>query len=129
MYTNLNKNIQIISVLSLTIILVFTSFTLINAQAPNTKAIKIGLNIRAPNFLAYIAEEIGYFKKNNVDVNLTLFQNYNDAIKAYSNGELDGIFVVYSDAIIQDSWGIDTKVVYNIDSSSKADVIVGNGII
>ncbi len=66
------------------------------------------------------------FKKNNVAVNLTLIQNYGDVIKSYANGDFDGIFSVYSDAIIQQSEGINTKVVYNVESSSFADAIVGN---
>ena len=77
--------------------------------------------------LTYIAQEKGYFKKNNVDVNLTLLQNYGDVVKNYTNGDFDGIFSVYSDVIVHNSMGIDTKVVYNVDSSSYADAIVGKG--
>jgi NitT/TauT family transport system substrate-binding protein len=59
-------------------------------------------------------------------VNLTLIQDYTDAIKDYVNGEHDGMFIVYSDALIQNSEGIDTKVVYNIDTSADADAIIGS---
>jgi NitT/TauT family transport system substrate-binding protein len=77
--------------------------------------------------LTFIAQEKGYFKKNNVDLNLTLLQNYGDVVKNYANGDFDDIFSVYSDVIVQNSMGIDTKVVYNVDSSSYADAIVGKG--
>ncbi len=80
-----------------------------------------------PYLLAYIAEEKGYFEKNNVAVNLTLIQNYGDAISDYSNGDYDGMFLVYPDSIIQNAEGINTKVVYNLDTTTKGDAIVGNG--
>ncbi len=80
-----NYKIKIIIVLSLFLILVFNSFTIINAQTLNKKPLKIGLTLWVPNYLAYIAQEKGYFKKNNVDVNLTLIQNYADAINALFN--------------------------------------------
>ncbi len=62
-----------------------------------------------------------------MDVNLILVQNYDDVIMKYFNGEVDRIFAVYSDAIIQQSKGIDTKIVYNPDSCYNADAIVGKG--
>ncbi|HEY0579761.1 MAG TPA: ABC transporter substrate-binding protein, partial [Candidatus Nitrosocosmicus sp.] len=121
--------IHAIIVFSLAFSLLFSNlFILSNAQRINkTPPIKMGITVWVPNFLAYVAQEKGIFKKNNVDVNLTLLQNYGDVIKAYSNGEMNGIFTVYSDAIIQHSSGVNTKVVYNVDSSFKADAIVGKG--
>jgi NitT/TauT family transport system substrate-binding protein len=55
-----------------------------------------------------------------------LVRDYADAVRGYANGDYDGIFIVYSDALIQNSEGIDTKVVYNIDTSYYADAIIGN---
>ena len=129
MSNKINKKIQIILITSLILILVLHSFTsVVDAQTiPIKKPIKLGFDLWAPDLLTYVAQEKDYFKKNNVDVNITLLQNYDDVIKAYTNGDFDGIFTVYSDAILQNSWGIDTKVVYNVDSSSYADEIVGNG--
>jgi NitT/TauT family transport system substrate-binding protein len=127
MKKNIKNNVSLLLIFNILIMLLFSnSYTIVNAQ--NTKIpIKLGITLWVPNFLAYIAQEKGYFKKNNVEVNMTLLQNYNNVINNYSNGEFDGIFTVYSDAIIQHSTGIDTKVVYNVDSSFKADAIVGKG--
>jgi NitT/TauT family transport system substrate-binding protein len=109
------------------IVILFSSlFNLIEAQISNEKPIGFSVNIWAPNFLVYVAQEKGYFEKNNVNVNLTLIQDYADAVRDYSNGEYDGMFIVYSDALIQDSEGIDTKVIYNTDTSYDADPIIGN---
>jgi NitT/TauT family transport system substrate-binding protein len=129
MLNRVNDKISTIVVFSIVIsLLSSSSVVLINAQMINKiPPIKIGMTVWVPNFLAFIAQEKGFFKKNNVDVNLTLIQDYNNAINTYSNGEVDGIFTVYSDAIIQHSAGVNTKVVYNVDSSFKADAIVGKG--
>ncbi|CAN5887465.1 ABC transporter substrate-binding protein [soil metagenome] len=99
---------------------------LVDAQISDGEPINLVLTLWIPNFLAYIAQEKGYFEKNNVDVNITLNQDYADAVRDYSNGEYDGMFIVYSDALIQNAEGIDTKVVYNIDTSYYADVILGS---
>jgi NitT/TauT family transport system substrate-binding protein len=104
----------------------FNLFKLIEAQISNEKPIEFSINIWAPNFLAYIAQEKGYFEKNNVNVKLSLIQNYRDAVKDYVNGENDGMFIVYSDALIQDSGGVETKVVFNTDTSNGADAIIGS---
>ena len=109
------------------IILFFNPLVSTNAQSVAKKPIKLALTVWVPNFLSYVAQEKGFFNKNNVEVNITLVQNYGNAVKAFSNGEFDGMFIVYSDAIILNSEGIDTRVVYNLDSSDSADAIVGNG--
>jgi NitT/TauT family transport system substrate-binding protein len=126
-YYRINIKIKTIIVFSIIILLFSNSFVLINAQTLNKTPIKLGMDLWVPNFLAFVAHEKGIFKKNNVDVNVTLLPKYGDAVNIYSNGELDGIFAVYSDIIIQQSKGIDTKVVYNLDSSYNADAIVGKG--
>ena len=127
MKKNIKNNVSLLLIFNILILLLFSnSYTIVNAQSTKIP-IKLGITLWVPNFLAYIAQEKGYFKKNNVEVNMTLLQNYGNVVNNYSNGEFDGIFTVYSDAIIQHSTGIDTKVVYNVDSSFKADAIVGKG--
>jgi len=127
MKMTLNNKLFYFLVFDIMLLFLFSSFNLTNAQKMEKSPIKVGINFWVPNFLAFIAQEKGIFKKNGVDVNVTLIPNYADELNAYSNGDLDGTFIVYSDAIIQHSNGIDTKVVFNTDSSYKADVIVGNG--
>jgi NitT/TauT family transport system substrate-binding protein len=82
------------------------------------------LTLWPPNFLAYIAQEKGIFEKNGVNVQLLFDKDYFNAVEQYDNDEADGITPVFSDAMIQDSNGVDTKVVYNIDSSQSGDAIV-----
>jgi NitT/TauT family transport system substrate-binding protein len=111
-----------------TILIIFSSsFNLVSAQIVNEKPIRLAVIVFTPYLLAYLAEEKGYFEKNNVAVNLTLIQNYGDAIRDYSNGDYDGMMLVYPDSLIQNAEGINTKVVYNLDTTTKGDAIVGNG--
>src|SRR5690349_6695032 len=110
MFEKTGKKMQIILISSI-IIIFLSSFNLVSAQISNEKPIRLALAVWAPNFLAYIAEEKGYFEKNNVAVNLTFVQNYGDAIRDYSNGYYDGMLLVYADSLIQNSEGINTKVV------------------
>lgn len=120
-----SKKIPTILISSI-IIIFLSSFNLVSAQISSEKPLRLSVGVWPPNFLAYVAQEKGYFEKNNVDVNLTLVQDYADTLRDYGDGEYDGIFVVYSDAIIQDSEGIDTKVVFNTDISNDADPIIGS---
>ncbi len=60
-----------------------------------------------------------------MNVEIKLVPDYIQAVKLYENGDFDGIFEVYSDAILQQNQGIYTKVVYNTDLSDTGDVIVG----
>ncbi len=119
-----HKKMHIILVSSI-IILFSGSFNLVSAQISSEEPLRISVGVWAPNFLAYVAQEKGYFEKNNVDVNITLVQDYAATLRDYVDGEYDGMFVVYSDALLQDSEGIDTKVVFNTDISNGADPIIG----
>jgi NitT/TauT family transport system substrate-binding protein len=125
MFENPSKKMHMIIISSI-IIIFLSSYNLVSAQTSNEKPLRISVGVWPPNFLVYVAQEKGYFEKNSVDVNLTLVQDYADTLRDYANREYDGIFVVYSDAIIQDSEGIDTKVVFNTDIAKNADPIMGS---
>ncbi len=87
--------------------------------------IKLGVKVWAPDFFSYVAQEKGFFHKNNVNVELKLVQDYQEILSDYANGEFDGMIPVYSDVIYQNSQGIDSRVVYAIDFSNTGDVIIG----
>ena len=100
--------------------------TLAGAQVSDGEPINLALTLWVPNFLVYVAQEKGFFEKNNVDVNVTLNREYLDMVRGYVEGEYDGTFLVYPDSILQNSEGIDTKVVFNTDISYDSDAIIGN---
>jgi NitT/TauT family transport system substrate-binding protein len=103
--------------------LVFT--TIASANAITGEPIKLGLDVWVTDFLPFIAQEKGFFEKNNVNVQLTLVPDYLQMIDGYYAGQFDGIMGVYADVIFQHSQGTDSKVVFAVDYSDTADVIVG----
>ena len=74
-----------------------------------------------PNFLAYLADEKGLFEKNGVNVELLFYPDYHEVVERYALGEADGLTLVFSDAILQNAAGVETKVVYTLDDSRFGD--------
>jgi len=96
------------------------------AKRPEAKPpIKIAINSWAGHAHAYVAKEKGYFEKNGARVELVFEKDYVPSRQRYIDGKADGIFGVYADAILQDSEGISSRVVYISDFCISADVIVG----
>jgi NitT/TauT family transport system substrate-binding protein len=85
----------------------------------------MGVKVWAPDFFLYLAQEKGFFHKNDVNVELTLVQDYQQILSEYFEGQFDGMVPVYSDAIYQNSQGLNSKVVYAMDFSNTGDVIIG----
>ena len=73
----------------------------------------------------FIASERELFGDDELVVNISLVQEYSENVKRFVQGEFDGIFEVYSDALLQYAQGIPIKVVYAPDFSSGGDVLVG----
>ncbi len=64
MYSNSNKNIQKIFVISLIVIFVSHSITSLNIHIASKKPTRSGPSIWIHHFLGYDTEEKGYFKKD-----------------------------------------------------------------
>ncbi len=88
--------------------------------------IRLGFPVWAPNFFSYLAQEKGFFEKNNVKVEITMIPNSVPILNKYTDGELDGIIAVYSDVLFLNSEGVESKIVYGTDFSNTADVIIEN---
>ncbi len=108
-----------LSIILLTIILIS------GCAKKEQRPIKISINVWPGYAHAFIAKEKGFFKKNNVDVELILKKNITESAELYKNGEVDGFFDVLADVIMFNSEGITTKVVYISDYSDAGDVIMG----
>jgi NitT/TauT family transport system substrate-binding protein len=87
--------------------------------------VKISINVWPGYAHAFIAQEKGFFEKNDVDVKLILKKNISESAELYKNGEADGFFDVWTDVVMINSEGIPTQVVYVADYSDSGDVIIG----
>ena len=106
----------------MSIVLYSSNFQAIVNGQETTAPVRLATVVWAPHFFAFLAQEKGFFEKNHVNVEVKLVTDYTEALKSYEVGDLDGLFEVYSDAILQQSQGIDTKVVYNTDVSDAGDL-------
>ena len=97
----------------------------VSAKVEEKKPIKIGISIWQGYAHAFIAQEKGFFGKNNVSVELVFKKGVAESIELYKSGEVDGVFNVFADIILINSKGIPTKVVYVPSYSESGDVIIG----
>ena len=86
--------------------------------------ITIAINIWPGYANAFIAQEKEFFNNNGVNVKLILTETYTQAQELYINGDVDGIFEVYTDTIFHNSEGIKSQVVFISDYSDTADVLI-----
>ncbi len=97
----------------------------VSAGVEEKKPIRIGTSVWQGYAHAFIAQEKGFFGKNNVSVELVLKKGVEESIALYKSGEVDGVFNVFADVILVNSKGIPTKVVYVPSYSESGDVIIG----
>ncbi|HHT9147259.1 MAG TPA: ABC transporter substrate-binding protein [Candidatus Wunengus sp. YC61] len=97
----------------------------VSARVEEKKPIKIGISIWQGYAHAFIAQEKGFFGKNNVSVELVFKKGVEESIELYKSGKVDGVFNVFADMILINSKGIPTKVVYVPSYSESGDVIIG----
>ena len=72
----------------------------------------------------YIAQEKGYFKENNVDVQLEKIEGDVERRAAIASGNLDAIALTLDSMIVLRSNGIPLKTVMAIDASNGGDGLV-----
>jgi len=89
------------------------------------KPLKIAINVWPGTAHAFISKEKGFFRKNNVDVELILKKDITESTQLYKDNEVDGVFNVFPDIIVMNAQGIHAKVVYVADYSDTGDVIIG----
>lgn len=122
-------NLKIIGVIVLAAIVVITIALLQNPILKNDKSEPIVITVHAwPGYAdIFIAQEKGFFEKNNVKVKIMFTPGIFESHELYLNGDADAIFQPYSDSILDNSLGAHSKVVYVMDISTTGDVIVGLG--
>lgn len=78
------------------------------------------------NMFAYLANDLGIFKKHGLDVQLNNFSSYSSSVQAFLAGHLDIITTPSSDAITPYSQGAKFSVIMLTDKSLGSDGLVVN---
>jgi NitT/TauT family transport system substrate-binding protein len=112
------------------LLLIFLLTITVSCSAPPTASpLKIAILSIWPTYgVAFIAQEKGLFAKQGVQVILVPIAGnsaYADTLKIYKEGKIDAAFMMFSDAIMLEAEGIATRIVYAVDYSDTADIIVG----
>ncbi|MBF0409041.1 MAG: ABC transporter substrate-binding protein [Candidatus Riflebacteria bacterium] len=89
------------------------------------KAVKIAINVWPGYAHAFLAQEKGFYKKNNVDVELILKTSPQESQELFINGEVDGVFDSMGSIVQFASKNVKASIIYIADYSIDGDVIIG----
>lgn len=110
-------------------LLIILSLTLLASCTESplpVEPLKIAVLATWPGYnMIFLAQEKGFFAKHGVQVTLIPKPDYVYSLNEYREGRVDGVFIVLSDAIMLNTEGIPTQVVYATDYSETGDLIVG----
>ena len=88
--------------------------------------VRLSINPFPGTDYAFVAQEMGFFEKHGVDVELVLNPNYSQTVELFTTNQVDGAFEVYADAVLQSHFGNEVTVVYVTDQSTNGDVIIAS---
>ena len=91
--------------------------------------IKLGFSAWPGWFPWQVAEEMGFFKKAGVDVELVWFEGYLDSINAFAAGQLDANSQTLNDTLLSVAAGSDQRIVLVNDNSTGNDQIIADASI
>jgi len=90
---------------------------------PHIQTLRIGTNVWPGYEPLYLARELGYLKKGEVD--LLEYTSASQVLKAYKNGLLDAAAITLDEAIKLLEEGEDIRVILAMDVSNGADALLG----
>lgn len=96
-------------------------------QRSHCEPLRIGISPWPGYELAPLAQRLGYFTAEGIDVRLVEFSSLSDTRRAFERGQVDGFFGTMQDLVTSRELGHrDPRVVRLIDSSCGGDVIIGS---
>ncbi len=121
------------AILALATLTLFTLLTIAGCnRSPEPTAqppLKIGIETWAGYAFAYLAEDRGLFEKHGVDVELVFAQDSATSRDRFARGEIMGWFDVLPEAVTGYARGVPARVVWVVDYSDSADVLIGDAAI
>ena len=95
------------------------------AGCAHKEPLRIGLNLWPGYEFIFLAEHLGYFKDEGVDVKLIDFSSLGDARRAFERGQIDGLGTTVVEVMLANEASADPlKIVNVVDYSDGADVII-----
>jgi NitT/TauT family transport system substrate-binding protein len=86
--------------------------------------LRIGINAWPPFELLYLAQEKGFFRDEEVDIDLVDFSSYTGVLRSYHQGNIDGFFATLNEVLIADNFQDLPAVVLVADYSFGGDALV-----
>lgn len=77
---------------------------------------------------AKIAEEMGYFEEEGIEVEQTVFQSVTEVNTAYLSDQVDMAWLVASDLVVLSDTTPGLKFIYASDYSGEVDAIIGRNV-
>ena len=110
-------------------VLVLLCATACTSTPTSTDKITLGLSAWPGWFPWQVAHEQGFFRRNNVDVELKYFDSYTDSLNALSSGAIDANSQTLNDTLASVSGGAQqTIILVNDNSTGNDQVIAREGI-
>lgn len=94
------------------------------APANGQAHLQIGLDLRAGYYPALLADKLGYFRDEGVNVDLTLPEDTDQLLVDFAAGSLDGVAVALGDTINVIDANPDVHIVLFSDLSDGADMVL-----
>jgi NitT/TauT family transport system substrate-binding protein len=91
-----------------------------------SEALRIGINPWPGFEFATLADELGYFAEERINVSMIEFGSLSDSRRAFERGQVDGFFATICEAIeVQANSRRRCQIVMVVDYSNGADMIIG----
>jgi NitT/TauT family transport system substrate-binding protein len=106
-------------------ILVVLAMSVLFLGCERRQPLRVGLNVWPGYEFLYLAQELGYYEEEGVDVQLVDFSSLGDARRSFERGQIDGLGTTVVEVILAGENAADPlKIVNVVDYSNGADVII-----
>jgi NitT/TauT family transport system substrate-binding protein len=86
--------------------------------------LRIAVNVWPPYELFYLARERGFFRDQGVQVELVDFSSYSGVLRAYHQGQIDGLLASLNEIQVKDNFQDPPAVVLTADYSAGGDALI-----
>lgn len=97
---------------------------------PRTQPLRIGINPWPGYEFAFLAEKLGYFEAEGIEIRLVEFQSLSDSRQAFERGQIDGFFGTLQEFHeVQLRGRRNVSIEWVCDASEGGDVVIGQAYV